>query len=86
MGLGAAGTDQLKQSIRVITTIRDDVATFETIEQMGCGTQIVGLSRRQSEPYRKTLLINHGVDLGAQSSTRTADGVILAPFFPPAAC
>jgi hypothetical protein len=53
---------------------------------MGCGTQIVGLSRRQSEPYRKTLLINHGVDLGAQSSTRTADGVILAPFFPPAAC
>jgi hypothetical protein len=26
------------------------------------------------------------VDLGAQSSTRTADGVILAPFFPPLAC
>jgi hypothetical protein len=30
--------------------------------------------------------IDHGVDLGAQSSTRTADGVILAPFFPPPAC
>jgi hypothetical protein len=26
------------------------------------------------------------MDFGAQSSTRTANGVILAPFFPPAAC
>jgi hypothetical protein len=30
--------------------------------------------------------IDDGVDLGAQSSTRTANGVILAPFFPPPAC
>jgi hypothetical protein len=26
------------------------------------------------------------VDFGGQSSTRTANGVIRAPFFPPAAC
>jgi hypothetical protein len=26
------------------------------------------------------------MDFGAQSATRTANGVIRAPFFPPAAC
>jgi hypothetical protein len=26
------------------------------------------------------------MDLGAQSSTRATDGVIVAPFLPPAAC
>lgn len=86
MGLGATGTDLVEQSIRVITTISDDVATFETMQQMRCCAQIMGLSRRQNEPHREPLLVNHGVDLRAQSSTRTADGVILAPFFPPAAC
>jgi hypothetical protein len=38
------------------------------------------------QPDRQAVLIDHGVDLGAQSATRTANGVILAPFFPPAAC
>jgi hypothetical protein len=56
------------------------------MQQIRCSAQIVGLSRRQGEPHWQTLLVNHGVDLRAQSSTRTADGVILAPFFPPAAC
>jgi len=44
------------------------------------------LSGRQQEPDRQAILVDDGVDLGAQSSTRTADGVIFAPFLPPAAC
>jgi hypothetical protein len=44
------------------------------------------LTLRKHNPYRHSLLIDHRVDLGAQSSTRTADGVIRAPFLPPAAC
>ena len=35
---------------------------------------------------RQAVLVDDGVDLSAQSSTRTANGVIRAPFFPPAAC
>jgi hypothetical protein len=35
---------------------------------------------------RQSVLIDHRMDFGAQSSTRTANGVIRTPFFPPAAC
>jgi hypothetical protein len=41
---------------------------------------------REHNPHRHSGLIDHRVDLGAQSSTRAADGVIRAPFLPPAAC
>lgn len=34
----------------------------------------------------QAMLIDHCVDLGAQSSTRAADGVIRTPFVPPATC
>jgi hypothetical protein len=44
------------------------------------------LAGRQQQTHRQTHGIDDGVDLGAQSSTRTANGVILAPFFPPPAC
>jgi hypothetical protein len=53
---------------------------------MRSGAQIMSLTRGQREPYRQAFLIDDRIDLGAQSSTRTADGVILAPFFLPAAC
>jgi hypothetical protein len=62
------------------------MAALQPFEQMGCGAQIVGLPCGEHEPYRQTVLIDKRVDLGAQSSTRAADGVILTPFFPPAAC
>jgi hypothetical protein len=44
------------------------------------------LSGGQHQPHRQAILIDQGVDLGTQSSTRTANGVILTSFFPPAAC
>jgi hypothetical protein len=40
----------------------------------------------EDKPHRQPVFIDHGIDLGAQSATRTANGVIFAPFFPPAAC
>lgn len=86
MCLGTAGTDQIEQGIRIIATVGDDVAAFEAFEQTRSGTQIMSLARGQHEPHGEAFLIDHRIDLGAQSSTRTADGVILAPFFPPAAC
>ena len=86
MGFGAAGADQIEQGVGVIAAVGDDVAAFEAGEQKRRRAQVVGLSGGQHKPHRQAVLIDHGVDLGAQSSTRTADGVILAPFFPPAAC
>jgi hypothetical protein len=44
------------------------------------------LTGGQHHPNREAIAIDDGVELGRQSSTRTADGVIRAPFFPPAAC
>jgi hypothetical protein len=41
---------------------------------------------RQNKVHRQAALINGGMYLGCQSSTRTANGVIRAPFLPPAAC
>ncbi len=86
MGFGSAGPDQIKQGIGVIAAISDDMAALQSFEQLGCGAQIVGLACRQYQPYRQAVLIDQSVDLGAQSATRAADGVIFAPFFPPAAC
>jgi len=86
VGFGATGSDQVEQRIGVIPAVSDDVTAFEAGEQDRRSAQIVVLSGRQHETHRQAILIDQGVDLGAQSSTRTADGVILAPFFPPAAC
>jgi hypothetical protein len=83
---GAAGSDQLKQGVGVIAAVGDDVTAFEASEQERCRAQVVVLSGGQHEAHRQAILIDQGVDLGTQSSTRAADGVILAPFFPPAAC
>jgi hypothetical protein len=81
MCLGTAGADQVEQGIGLITMVCDDVAAFESFEQMRSGAQVVSLTRGQREPYRQAFLIDDRIDLGTQSSTRTADGVILTPFF-----
>ena len=86
MGFGAAGPDQVEQCIGVVAAICDDMAAFKAREQQRRRTQVVILPSRQYQPHRQAILIDQGIDLGAQSSTRTTDGVILAPFFPPAAC
>jgi hypothetical protein len=86
MWLGAAGPDQFEQGVGVIASVGDDMAAFEAFEQARGGSQIMSLTRGQHEPHGQAFLIDDRIDLGAQSSTRTADGVILAPFFPPAAC
>src|SRR5689334_12456324 len=62
------------------------MAAGKTLEQARGGEKIMALAGSKSDPDRKTVFINERVDLCAQSSTRTADGVILAPLFPPAAC
>ena len=86
MRFGAGGSDQLEQGVGVVASIGDDMAAFEASQQLRGGAQVMGLSGGQQQSDRQAILVDDGVDLGAQSSTRTANGVIFAPFFPPAAC
>jgi hypothetical protein len=86
VGPGAPGSYQIEQGIGVVAAVGDDVTAVQAGEEVGRRRQVMGLSCGQDEPDRQAVFIDGGVDLGAQSSTRTADGVIRAPFFPPAAC
>jgi len=79
--------DEIDDSSGVIATISDEVAIrLEPLDQSRRNGLVGGLTLRKHNPYRHSLLIDHRVDLGAQSSTRTTDGVIRAPFLLPAAC
>lgn len=86
VGLGASGPDQVEQAVGVIAAIGHDVAASQAGQQIGRRLQVVGLAGGQYQADRQAVLVDDGVDLGAQSSTRAADGVIRTPFFPPAAC
>ena len=83
----AATLDQIDDGAGVVAAIGDDVtAGRQGFEQRRGGGLVGGLAWRQRKADRHSLLVDHGADLGAQSSTRTADGVIRTPFLPPAAC
>jgi hypothetical protein len=86
VGLGAGRPDQLKQGVGIVASVGNDVPAFEAGQQLWGGAQVVRLSGCQQKANRQAILVDDGVDLGTQSSTRTADGVIFAPFLPPAAC
>ena len=62
------------------------VGGIEAIDQGFDSDIIRGLTGREDDPQRQAVLIDWGVELGAQSPMRRADGVIRAPLFPPAAC
>ena len=61
-------------------------AKAQVINQVGHRRLVGRLARREHHAHRQSASADHGIDLGAQSATRTADGVIRAPFLPPAAC
>lgn len=87
VGAAAARGDEINDGAGVVTSVGDEgLGGLEAVGQGFGGGLVRGLTRRQHDPQRQAVLIDQGVDLGAQSSTRTADGVIRAPFFPPAAC
>lgn len=78
---------QIEDRLSVVAPIGDEGLGGRQVGQQGWSECLVGgLARRDDEADGQTLRVDDGVDLGRQSSTRTADGVILAPFLPPAAC
>ena len=87
VGASAAAADQIDHGLGVVASIRDEGSCRrQSIDQGFDGGFVRGLAGGEHDAQRQAVLVHQGVDLGAQSSTRTADGVIRAPFFPPAAC
>jgi hypothetical protein len=87
VGLSAAGCDQVQDGLGVVAAVGDQGSVWgEARQEVGDGGLVRGLAGGDREGDRQARAVDNGVDLGAQSSTRTADGVIRAPFLPPAAC
>ena len=84
---GAGGFDPGDNGVREVTAISDDVTRqCDAVDQRRKRGLVGRLAGCQQKPDGQAMGIDNGVDLGAQSPTRTTDGVIRAPLFPPAAC
>ena len=87
VGNGAVCGQEFEDGVGIVTAVGNGIAGgLEAVDQGRDGGLVGGLAWREQQPDGQAVGIDHAVDLGAQSSTRTADGVIRAPFFPPAAC
>lgn len=83
----ARGLDGGDHRLPVVAAVSDDVAgQSERTDELRCSGLVGGLSRREQEPDRQASPVHDGMDLGRQAPTGETDGVIRAPFFPPAAC
>ncbi len=87
VGPGAVVGDEFDDGFGVIAPVGDGVARGrEAVDQRRHGGLVGRLAGGQQEAQRQTAGVDDDVDLAAQSSTRTANGVIRAPFIPLAAC
>lgn len=84
--LAAPGCHPVYQRHAVVAAVGYDGARQQRVQKGRRRALVGGLSGRDVQADRQAILIDDRVDFGTQSATRTADGVILAPFFPPAAC
>lgn len=85
---GRAGRlDQGDDRAGKIAAVGDDIlGQFHPLDQGREGRFVGRLARCEQQADRQAVVVDDGVELGGQSSTRTTDGVIRAPLFPPAAC
>jgi hypothetical protein len=87
VGLGAGRFDQFDDCAGEEAAIGNDVMRqTQPFDERGECRLVRGLTGREQQSDRKTVRIDDRVYLGAQSSARTANGVIRPPFLPPAAC
>ena len=83
----APPVDQIDEMLPIVSAVGDDDGGFgQPFQQVRCRRLVRGVPRCESQAQRQSALVDNDVDLAAQSSTRTTDGVIRAPFLPPAAC
>ena len=85
-GFRSRRPDEVEEGMAVIAAVGDDMAACNAFQKGWSCVEVVDLTGREDNPDRQSALIHKRIYLGAQPPTRAADGVILAPFFPPAAC
>lgn len=87
VGANASQRCQVDKRPGIVATVGDEiVCPRQALDERNRRRFVGSLPRRKQEPDRKSCFVDNRVDLGTQSSTRTTDGVIRAPLFPPAAC
>ena len=87
MGLATCLSDEVDDGAAVVAAVGDErLGRRQSGQKVRHGGLVRRLPWRDQQPDRQSVLIDDGMDLGAQSATRTANGVIRTPFFPPAAC
>lgn len=78
--------DEIEHGARIVSAIGDDVAGARMPREKALDRRLVrSLPGREGDGDRQSARVDHRIDLGAQSSTRTTEGVIRPPFFA-AAC
>ena len=87
VGTNSSALGEVDEGLGIIAAVGDEIAgPAQARDQWNGGLLVGGLAGCQRQADGQSGPVDDDVDLGAQSSTRTADGVIRAPFFPPAAC
>lgn len=87
MGLATRISNEVDDGAAVVTTVSDErLGRRQSGQKVWHGGLVRRLPWGDQQPDRQSVLIDDGMDLGAQSATRTANGVIRTPFLPPAAC
>ena len=87
VGRCAERGEQLDDAAGAVAAVGNGFARWpQAVDQARQRGLVGGLAGRQHYSNRQPYGIDDGVDFRTQSPTRAADGVILAPFFPPAAC
>jgi len=87
VGGGSTRGEEFDDRASAVPAIGDRLASgAQAIDQARQGGLVGSLTGCQQQPNRQAHRVHDSMDFGAQSPTRTANGVILAPFFPPAAC
>src|SRR5690348_3034096 len=79
---GAESIEEFDDCSGAIAAIGNRMASRpQALDQAGQRRFVGSLAGRQEEADRQAHMVDDGMDLGRQSSTRTANGVIRAPFF-----
>ena len=87
VSLSAAGAHEIEDGLCVVASVGNERLGWWQVGQQGWGDRLVGrLPWADQKAEREPGRADDGMDLCGQSSTRTANGVIRAPFLPPAAC
>jgi hypothetical protein len=85
-GLCPGRLDASNKSVRVIAFIRDHLIDLKSCNERRCLRNVVHLTIRKAPTQGIAQRINDHMNLGAQSATRSADGLRTFFFWAPAAC